>query len=113
MDKKDILSAEIQHIDITKFDSTPLMESFGKMAFQARNLANAAEIYERMIRDPHCTMILCLAGSLFSAGLKKIVWDLVRCNMVDAIVSTGAIMVDQDFFEALGFSHYRGTPFTD
>ena len=26
--------------------------------------------------------------------------------MVDAIVSTGANIVDQDFFEALGFSHY-------
>jgi deoxyhypusine synthase len=28
--------------------------------------------------------------------------------MVDAIVSTGAIIVDQDFFEALGFKHYKG-----
>ena len=26
--------------------------------------------------------------------------------MVDAIVSTGANIVDQDFFEALGFKHY-------
>lgn len=34
-------------------------------------------------------------------------------NMVDAIVSTGAIMVDQDFFEALGFKHYIGSPFSD
>jgi deoxyhypusine synthase len=32
--------------------------------------------------------------------------DLVRNNMVDAIVSTGANIVDQDFFEALGFKHY-------
>ena len=113
MDKRDILSAEVQHIDISGFDCTPLLESFGKMAFQARNLANAAEIYARMIEDTECTIILCLAGSLFSAGLKRVVRDLVRCNMVDAIVSTGAIMVDQDFFEALGFSHYRGTPFAD
>jgi len=34
-------------------------------------------------------------------------------NMVDAIVSTGAIMVDQDFFEALGFKHYKGTKWVD
>ncbi len=34
-------------------------------------------------------------------------------NMVDAIVSTGAIIVDQDFFEALGFKHYQGTKFVD
>ena len=31
--------------------------------------------------------------------------------MVDAIVSTGAIIVDQDFFEALGFKHYKGDIF--
>ena len=45
--------------------------------------------------------------------LKRFVYDLVANNMVDAIVSTGAIMVDQDFFEALGFKHYIGTPFSD
>jgi len=33
--------------------------------------------------------------------------------MVDAIVSTGAVIVDQDFFEALGFKHYLGTKFVD
>jgi len=50
---------------------------------------------------------------LFSAGLKKIVYDLIMNNMVDAVVSTGALMVDQDFFEALGYRHYIGTPFSD
>jgi len=62
-----------------------------------------------MLKDPECSIILCLAGSLLSAGLKKVVTDLVRHNMVDAIVSTGAIIVDQDFFEALGFKHYQGS----
>jgi deoxyhypusine synthase len=28
--------------------------------------------------------------------------------MIDIVVSTGAIVVDQDFFEGLGFNHYRG-----
>jgi deoxyhypusine synthase len=51
-------------------------------------------------------VILCIAGSLVSAGLKQVFIDLVRNNMVDAIVSTGANIVDQDFFEALGFKHY-------
>src|SRR5213076_233249 len=54
---------------------------------------------------------LCLAGSLISARLKNVLVDLVRNNMVDAIVSTGAIIVDQDFFEALGFKHYKGDIF--
>ena len=111
--KDELLKTEISHADITSFDASPIIKSYEGMAFQARNLANAASIYDRMLTDKNCSVILCLAGSLFSAGLKRIVRDLVRFNMVDAIVSTGAIMVDQDFFEALGFRHYRGTPFAD
>jgi deoxyhypusine synthase len=76
------------------------------MAYSSRDLARAASIYERMLRDQDCGVILCLAGSLISAGLKQIFVDLIRNNMVDAIVSTGANIVDQDFFEALGFNHY-------
>jgi len=66
-----------------------------------------------MLADPDCAIILCMAGSLFSAGLKRVVYQLVKNNMVDAIVSTGAIIVDQDFFEALGFKHYLGIPLSD
>ena len=54
-----------------------------------------------------------MAGSLLSAGLKKIVFDLVDNNMVDAIVSTGANIIDQDFLEALGYKHYRGDKWQD
>ena len=113
MQKKDLLSNEVQHIDIKKFDSIPLIEQYKHMAFQARNLARAAEIYTTMLQDTKCSVILCLAGSLFSAGLKKVIFDLVENNMVDAIVSTGAIIVDQDFFEGLGFKHYQGSPFAN
>jgi len=48
-----------------------------------------------------------------SAGLKTILVEMVRNDMVDAIVSTGANIVDQDFFEGLGFFHYQGTPHID
>ena len=91
----------------------PLVEAMGGMAFQARNLNRAAKIYEMMLQEKNCGIILCLAGSLISAGLKKIVYQMVRENMVDAIVSTGANIVDQDFFEGLGFKHYIGSPFVD
>ena len=33
--------------------------------------------------------------------------------MVDAIVATGASIIDMDFFEALGFKHYQGDQFQD
>ena len=111
--KKDYLKEVIEHIDIKKHDVVQLVDAMDKMAFSARDLNRAAKIYDRMISDKDCSIILTLAGSLFSAGLKRVVYDMVMNNMVDAIVSTGAIMVDQDFFEALGFKHYKGSPFVD
>jgi deoxyhypusine synthase len=104
--KKQLLSRPIEHIDITAHDPSPLVRAMGAMAFTARDLARAADIYDRMLRDRDCGIILTLAGSLVSAGLRKVLADLVRHGMVDAIVSTGANIVDQDFFEALGFRHY-------
>lgn len=112
-DKKDYLKETIQHIDIQKHNVVALVDAMEHMAFTARDLNRAARIYDMMIKDKDCGIILTLAGSLFSAGLKKVVYDLVMNNMVDAIVSTGAIMIDQDFFEALGFKHYKGTKFVD
>ena len=111
--KSDLLKEPIEHIDITKFDARPLVDAYSKMAYSARDLARASDIYDRMLADKDCDVILCLAGSLFSAGLKKIVWQMVESNMVDAIVSTGANIVDQDFFEALGFKHYKGSKWAD
>ncbi|HEX3997051.1 MAG TPA: deoxyhypusine synthase [Pirellulales bacterium] len=106
LDKRELLSQPIEHIDITRHDVVPFVESMRRMAYSARDLHRAAEIYDRMLGDPECGIILCLAGSLISAGLRQIFVDLIRFRMVDGIVSTGANIVDQDFFEALGFRHY-------
>jgi deoxyhypusine synthase len=111
--KKDYLKEVIQHIDIKKHNVVPFVDAMENMAFTARDLNRAARIYDMMLKDKNCGIILTLAGSLFSAGLKKIVYDMIMNNMVDAIVSTGAIIVDQDFFEALGFKHYKGTKWVD
>ena len=104
--KQELLSQKIQHVDIKQHNCVPLVDAMQSMAFSARDLARAADIYDRMVRDPDCGIILCLAGSLVSAGLKQVFVDLVRNRLVDCIVSTGANIVDQDFFEGLGFSHY-------
>ena len=111
--KKDYLKEVIKHLDIKKHNVVPLVDAMENMAFTARDLNRAARIYDMMIKDKNCGIILTLAGSLFSAGLKKVVYDMIMNNMIDVIVSTGAIIVDQDFFEALGFKHYKGTKFVD
>lgn len=108
MKKNDYLKEVIKHIDIKKYNVVNMVEDMGEMAFSSRELSRAAKIYDKMLRDKNCSVILTLAGSIFSAGLKKVVYDMIKNNMVDAIVSTGAIIVDQDFFEGLGFKHYKG-----
>lgn len=105
--KRKFLQQTIEHIDITRHPGiVQLVDDMAHLAFSARDLNRAAQIYDRMLRDKECAVILCLAGSMVSAGMKKILVDMVRHNMVDAVVSTGANIVDQDFFEALGFRHY-------
>ena len=111
--KKDLLSQEVEHIDITKFDSRELISSMNKMSFVSRETANAANIYNEMLEDKDCTIFLTLAGSTSAAGCMHIYRDLVKYNMVDAIVATGASIIDMDFFEALGFKHYQGSQFQD
>ena len=64
-----------------------------------------------MLKDKDCTIILTLAGSTSAAGCMHIYRDMVKYNMVDAIVATGASIIDMDFFEALGFKHYQGSQY--
>lgn len=104
--KRELLSRPVKHVDVTKFDARSVIDSYRDMAYSSRTLAQAADIYTMMLKDTGCAVVLTLAGSLISAGLKRAIITLVENNMVDAIVSTGANIVDQDFFEGLGFKHY-------
>ena len=111
--KKSLLKSEVEHIDITTFDSRKIIESMKKMSFTSRDTAKAAEIYNDMIKDKNCSIFLTIAGSTSAGGCMNLYSDLVKYNMVDAIVATGASIIDMDFFEALGFKYYQGDQFQD
>ena len=111
--KKNFLKKPVEHIDITSFDSRRIISSMEKMSFVSREVANATNIYNEMLKDKNCTIFLTLAGSTSAAGCMNIYRDLVKYNMIDAIIATGASIIDMDFFEALGFKHYQGSQFQD
>ncbi|NBV41859.1 deoxyhypusine synthase [bacterium] len=111
--KRKFLQDKVIHISLDDFNTVTMVDHLGKTAFQARNLNRAAQILDKMQADKDCVVFLTLAGSLVSAGLKKAIAEMLKNNMIDAIVSTGANIVDQDFFEALGFYHYIGSPFVN
>ena len=111
--KSSFLNSPVEHIDITSFDSRPIIKAMSKMSFTSREVANAAKIYNNMLSDKDCTIFLTIAGSTSAAGCMNLYSELVKNNMVDAIVATGASIIDMDFFEALGFKHYQGSQFQD
>jgi len=111
--KKTFLEKPVEHIDITSFDSRKIIESMDKMSFTSRDTAKASKIFNEMLSDKNCTIFLTLAGSTSAAGCMKIYSDMIKYNMVDVIVATGASIIDMDFFEAIGFRHYQGSQFQD
>jgi deoxyhypusine synthase len=111
--KAELLQRTIKHIDITAHDTRALIDAYAEMSFSARELAAACALYQRMLEDQDCTIILTVAGSTSAAGCMQVYVDMLRHNMVDVVVATGATVVDMDFFEALGFKHYRGSQFVD
>ena len=112
--KAELLAHEVEHIDIKSFDARPIVEAMGKMSFTSRDLSRATDLYNQMLADPevlgdpgHRRLDLGrrLHGPLCRAGALN--------NMVDAIVATGAAIVDMDFFEALGHKHYQALEIPD
>jgi deoxyhypusine synthase len=111
--KKQLLKETVKHIDIKKIDGKKIIDAYRGMSFSSRDTARAADIFNMNLADRNASVWLTLAGSTSAGGCMQVYADMVRLNMVDVIVATGASIVDMDFFEALGFKHYVGTPFID
>ena len=106
MTKADYLREPIRHIDITAHNVVSLVEAMGAMSYSARDLARAANIYDRMLRDRDCgghPLPRRLAHQRRpQEGLRR--HDPQPHGRRGR--QHGANIVDQDFFEALGFRHY-------
>lgn len=112
--KREILSRPVKQIDLEQSRTIgQLVEAYQDASIQARSVGTVAKIFGRMLQDPERpTILLGLAGPLIAAGLRKVIRDLVEYGMVDAIVSTGAILY-QDYYQSCGFQHFRGDPHAD
>jgi len=109
MDRKDYLKEPVNHIKINgTLTVNQLMQQFSNSgSFGAGRLAAACDTYEKMLRDPDCTIFLALSGAVVPAGMRQLITDLIRNHLVDVVVSTGACMV-HDAIEAVGGHHYKG-----
>jgi deoxyhypusine synthase len=111
--KAELLSKQVKHIDIKSFDARPIVDAMADMSFTSRDLGRATNIYNQMLADKDCTIVLVIAGSTSAGGCMDLYAELVRSNMVDVIVATGATIVDMDFFEGLGHKHYQALEVPD
>lgn len=112
MKKKDLLKNAVEHIDIKAINSVEMIRAMKKMSFSARDLASAADIYDRMLREKmrgysdagrldQCRRLyagVCGSGEKQYGGRYR---------------GDGCFDCRYGFFEALGFKHYQGTPFID
>ena len=111
--KAQLLSKTVKHIDIKSFDARPIIDQMANMSFTSRDLARATGIYNQMLEDKDCTVCLVIAGSTSAGGCMDLYAELIRSNMVDVVIATGATIVDMDFFEGLGHKHYQALEIPD
>jgi deoxyhypusine synthase len=109
-ERSKLLHTPINQIQVHKdMTVSELVDNFSSMSIQARNIGTAAKIWERMLNDEERpTIFMGLAGPLIAAGLRNVLSEIIQKNMVDCIVSTGAIMY-QDLLYARGGEHYHGS----
>jgi len=112
--KRALLGRATTPVRVTRATTvSQLLDAYREASFQARALGKAAAIFEAMLRDrQRPTIFLGMAGSLIAAGMRQVIVDLIEQNMVDVVVSTGAI-VSQDFYQVRGGRHYHGHPDAD
>ncbi|MEM7245976.1 MAG: deoxyhypusine synthase family protein [Acidobacteriota bacterium] len=83
-----------------------LLEAMASTAFAGRGLGEAASIVHDMTVDEDCRVVLTVSGAMTVAKMGLVMVRMIERGMVDAIVSTGALMA-HGLTEAIGAVHYR------
>lgn len=86
-----------------------LLMAMKKTAFGGRRLGEAFETLKLMVEDPDCFVVLTLSGAMTIAKMGKIISTMIDRGMVQAVVSTGALMA-HGMSEAVGQTHYKYQP---
>src|SRR5277367_6999459 len=96
----------LQPLDLANVKSIDdLVRAMAKTAFTGRQLGEAADVLEAMARDEDCFVVMTLAGAMTVAKQSLIIAELIDRGIVNAIVSTGALMA-HGLVEATGRAHF-------
>ncbi|MEZ5066813.1 MAG: deoxyhypusine synthase family protein [bacterium] len=86
-----------------------LVREMKTTSFGGRSVGEAAEVLQAMVEDEDCLVIGTFSGAMTVAMMGHLLVDMIDAGMLDAIVSTGALMA-HGFVQAAGFSHYKYDP---
>jgi deoxyhypusine synthase len=100
----------LEPLDLTKVRSIDdLVRAMSRTAFTGRQMGEAADVLEAMAHDEECFVVMTLAGAMTVAKQGLIISDLIDRGIVNALVSTGALMA-HGLVEATGRAHFRVNP---
>ncbi len=100
----------LEPLDLSKVNTVDdLVRAMGRTAFTGRQVGQGADVLEAMARDKDCFVVMTLAGAMTVAKQGMVIADLIDHGIVNAIVSTGALMA-HGLVEAAGRSHFVYDP---
>lgn len=86
-----------------------LVRAMSQTAFGGRNLGEAADVLEAMVRDPDSFNVVTVSGAMTIAKQGLVLCEMIDRGWVDAVVSTGALMT-HGLVEGAGMSHFKHRP---
>jgi deoxyhypusine synthase len=97
----------LESLDLSKINTIDdLVRAMSKTAFTGRKIGEAADVLEEMYNNKACYTVLTLSGAMTVAKMGLVICDMIENKMVDAIVSTGALMA-HGFIESAGMTHFK------
>ena len=100
----------LEALDLSKvktFDD--LAKAMSKTAFGGRTLGEAADVLYDMATDKDCFVVGTFSGAMTVAKMGLLVCDMIDRGMLNAVVSTGALMT-HGFVESVGMRHFKYNP---
>lgn len=103
----------LEPMDVTKVRTfSEMLSAMSRTAFGGRNLGEAADVLYEMVTDPDCMVVGTFSGAMTIAKQGLLITDMIDQGMLNAIVSTGALMC-HGVIEQTGHMHFRHDPTWD
>ncbi|MGC8600349.1 MAG: deoxyhypusine synthase [Nitrososphaeria archaeon] len=112
MKREDFFKETVKPIEIKPRSISELLEAMAETSFQGRKLGEVYRVWKNMVSDNDVTILMGLTGSMSTAGMWKIVGQLIDDNFLDVLVSSGA-NISEDIYAGMGFPYGKGSPLVD